>query len=104
MEEQYYFSAGTQNRYGSYTNYPVPVVETIMAMEPSKHYTEQQIKKLLGGEVALWGEFMTYHNVHLMLNPRIAAFTEIYWAPKKDKINWEGLASELKNYISTLNS
>jgi len=36
----------------------------------------------------MWSEFLTPHNFNIILQPRLAAFSEIYWAPKKTKIDW----------------
>ena len=60
---------------------------TLYAVDPlegdAAQLTEEQKSRILGGEVAMWGEFVSAESVDSRIWPRAAAVAERLWSPQK---------------------
>jgi hexosaminidase len=58
---------------------------TLYAVDPLDHdaasLTDEEKSRILGGEVAMWGEFISPENVDSRIWPRAAAVAERLWSP-----------------------
>ncbi len=59
---------------------------TLYAVDPLDHdaaaLTDQEKARILGGEIAMWGEFVSPENVDSRIWPRAAAVAERLWSPQ----------------------
>ena len=62
---------------------------TLYAVDPLDHdaasLTDEEKARILGGEVAMWGEFVSPENVDSRIWPRAAAVAERLWSPQEVK-------------------
>jgi hexosaminidase len=70
---------------GYYLDHMEPA-STLYAVDPLENdaasLTDEQRDRMLGGEVAMWGEFVSPENVDSRIWPRAAAVAERLWSPK----------------------
>jgi hexosaminidase len=73
---------------GYYLDHMEPA-STLYAVDPLDHdaanLTDEEKARILGGEVAMWGEFVNPENVDSRIWPRAAAVAERLWSPQEVK-------------------
>jgi len=73
---------------GYYLDHMEPAA-TLYAVDPldrdAASLTNEEQARILGGEVAMWGEFVTPENVDSRIWPRAAAVAERLWSPEEVK-------------------
>jgi hexosaminidase len=73
---------------GYYLDHMEPA-STLYAVDPldrdAATLTEEEKARILGGEVAMWGEFVSPENVDSRIWPRAAAVAERLWSPQEVK-------------------
>ncbi len=73
---------------GYYLDHIEPA-STLYAVDPLDHdaaaLTDEEKSRILGGEVAMWGEFVSPENVDSRIWPRAAAVAERLWSPQEVK-------------------
>jgi hexosaminidase len=73
---------------GYYLDHMEPA-STLYAVDPLDHdaatLTGEEQARILGGEVAMWGEFVSPENVDSRIWPRAAAVAERLWSPQEVK-------------------
>jgi hexosaminidase len=73
---------------GYYLDHIEPA-STLYAVDPLEHeaatLTPEEQTRILGGEVAMWGEFVSPENVDSRIWPRAAAVAERLWSPQEVK-------------------
>jgi hexosaminidase len=71
---------------GYYLDHMEPAA-TLYAVDPLDHdaatLTDEEKRRILGGEVAMWGEFVSAENVDSRIWPRAAAVAERLWSPQE---------------------
>jgi len=71
---------------GYYLDHIEPA-STLYAVDPLDHdaatLTDDEKARILGGEVAMWGEFVSPENVDSRIWPRAAAVAERLWSPRE---------------------
>ena len=69
---------------GYYLDHMEPA-STLYAVDPldgeRRRSTDEEKARILGGEVAMWGEFVSPENVDSRIWPRAAAVAERLWSP-----------------------
>ena len=62
---------------------------TLYAVDPldgdAASLSDEEQARILGGEVAMWGEFVSPENVDSRIWPRAAAVAERLWSPQEVK-------------------
>jgi len=70
---------------GYYLDHIEPA-STLYAVDPLDHdaasLTDEEKTRILGGEIAMWGEFVSPENVDSRIWPRAAAVAERLWSPQ----------------------
>jgi hexosaminidase len=73
---------------GYYLDHMEPA-STLYAVDPldrdAANLTDEEKARILGGEVAMWGEFVSPENVDSRIWPRAAAVAERLWSPQEIK-------------------
>ena len=73
---------------GYYLDHMEPA-STLYAVDPldgdASALTDEERARILGGEVAMWGEFVSPENVDSRIWPRAAAVAERLWSPREVK-------------------
>ena len=73
---------------GYYLDHMEPA-STLYAVDPldgdAASLTDEEKARILGGEVAMWGEFVSPENVDSRIWPRAAAVAERLWSPREVK-------------------
>jgi hexosaminidase len=73
---------------GYYLDHMEPA-SVLYAVDPlereSAGLTSEEKSRILGGEAAMWGEFVNAENVDLRIWPRTAAIAERFWSPREVK-------------------
>ena len=73
---------------GYYLDHMEPA-STLYAVDPldgdAAALTEEEKARILGGEIAMWGEFVSPENVDSRIWPRAAAVAERLWSPREVK-------------------
>jgi hexosaminidase len=73
---------------GYYLDHMEPAAN-LYAVDPLDHdaagLTDEEKARILGGEVAMWGEFVSPENVDSRIWPRAAAVAERLWSPQEVK-------------------
>jgi hexosaminidase len=71
---------------GYYLDHMEPA-STLYAVDPldsaAANLTDEEKARILGGEVAMWGEFVSPENVDSRIWPRAAAVAERLWSPQE---------------------
>ncbi len=70
---------------GYYIDRMLPIEEHYLVdpIPDGFEFTEEQEKKILGGEVTMWGELVTPITIDSRIWPRTAAIAERFWSPKE---------------------
>ena len=58
-------------------------------------------RHIIGGEVNLWGEFVTLENTDSKLFPRLLSHAEVMWSPARTR-NWNNFAKRLKHIVKRM--
>jgi hexosaminidase len=73
---------------GYYLDHMEPA-STLYAVDPldrdAASLSDEEKARILGGEVAMWGEFVSPENVDSRIWPRAAAVAERFWSPQEVK-------------------